>query len=239
MWRAFLILLLPVLARGQFNDLNDPGFVAGLLRIPCPDHTTYLIMQGFEKPTTGYDNCEVWAENGTVDADYTGIVLEGTQSLRLNEVAGVGAGETQTPLFATNTEVWVYFLMRPVTIQTGGFKALAGFRDTGGTLRWEMTLNADGTVRLASSGVATSVGTMSAGTTYSCWFHYQATVGLDFGFSTTGIRPTSGNNFVQLTDIQSGNACRLQLGRNSGAFTCDFVFDHVRVDDAQIGNSPP
>lgn len=201
------------------------------------DVSPYLIKQDFEG--VGYDHCEVWSENGTVDPNYTGVVLQGLQSLRLTETVGVGAGEVQTALFATNTEVWIYCLMRPVTLQIGGFKSVLGLRDTAGVLRWEMTVNASGTVRLGSSGVATTVGAMSAGTTYHVWLHYQATVGFDVGFSTDGTRPTSGNNFVQLTDIQGGNACRLEVGRNSGVFTCDYVFDKVRVDDAQIGDNPP
>lgn len=218
----------------DFHDqlLDIDGIVAE------PD---YLIRQDFEG--TGYDNGEAWTvssgSGAMVNPDYTGVILAGSQSLRLFQSGGE-SGEVASPIFATNSEIWAYFLMRPVDIQVGGFKPFAAFRDTGAVIRWEVTLNADGTVRLGSSGTATSVGAMSEGVTYHCWFHYKAGVSLDFGFSTNGTKPTSGNRFVALTSgLQAGDVTRLILGRNSGVFTCDYVFDKIRVNDEVIGSNPP
>lgn len=234
MCRLTFILLLPFLGCGQPFTEKDIAFLG-----KKESATSYLIKQDFEG--VGYDNGELWTTNsGTlVNPDYQTVVLLGADSFRTFQ-AGAGSGSVLTPLFATNTEVWIYFLLRPVDIQAaGGFKALVGLRDEGGSIRWEMTVNQDGTVRLASSSVATSVGALSEGTTYHCWLHYKATVSFDFGFSTDGIRPTSGNNFVALTSgLQAGNCPRVVFGRDSGTFTCDYIFDKVRVDDVQIGDNP-
>lgn len=218
---------------------TDAMQFAPFMRLAPAAETSYLIKQDFEG--AGYDNGEAWTTNsGTaLNPDYTGVVLAGAESYQFVQ-AGGATGEGLTPLFATNTEIWIYFLLRPIDIQSaGGFKPLVGIRDTASVLRWEMTLNQDGTVRLASTGTATSVAAMSEGTTYHCWLHYEDTVSLDFGFSTDGIRPTSGNNFVTLASIQAGEVARLVFFRNSGTFTCEYVFDKVRVDDALIGDNPP
>lgn len=145
-----------------------------------------------------------------------------------------------SPQWATNAEVWVYFLLRPVDIQLATFKSLVQFETFAHSVSWAMTLNADGTVRLASSSVATSVGAMGEGTNYHCWLHFNEGVNLDFSFSTDGIRPTSGDNYVNLNSgIQAGKAYSLRIGASGGALTCEYIFDRFRVDDAQIGDNPP
>lgn len=72
-----LILLIPVLAwaKGYYlvSGVQDTGECAN-----------YLICQNFEG--TGYDKSETWTEtvnSGTVDEDYTTVILRGSQSLYL------------------------------------------------------------------------------------------------------------------------------------------------------------
>jgi hypothetical protein len=206
--------------------------------------TNYLIKQDFEG--AGYDNSETWTESGTgtIDEDYTGVVLSGSQSLRLNVSAQTA--RTISPTFSGQTDCWVYFLFRPATATASGTPSICDLR-SGSTFVSRVSTDTAGklTVRNGTSGGVTTVGGMTAGVTYHVWMHYTAGSGANgvsaVAFSTDGVRPTGGNNFAQHT---SGNATagadNLTLGQSvgSGTHTFDFIFDKARVDDATIGDNP-
>lgn len=210
---------------------------------PC-DVSPYLVMQNFETPVTGYDHCDIWLEtkSGTIDPAYTGVVLQGAQSLRMTNIASFTQAYTSN--FVAQAEIWAYCLIRPIRIDSGSIAPLFWFRraDLNGTCN--VYINTSGTIRIVGSGLATSVGAMAVDTTYHCWFHYKKGTGanaiVDFAFSTTGIRPTSGDFFVQLTgQTMTVDTAVFSIGRDTDIFTSEYIFDKVRVDDVQIGNDPP
>lgn len=204
---------------------------------------TYLVKQDFEG--TGYDNSETWSEagTGTVDEDYTSVVLAGSQSLRI--VTSGTVGRTTSPTFTAQADVWVYCLFRPVSIPATQ-RWVFQLRDASSAL-CSLRFNSSGTltIRAGSAGGTATVTALSAGTTYHIWMHYIKGSGSDatgtVGFSTSGTKPTSGNEFASHT---AGNATtdadRLELGDAAGASsgTIEYLYDKVRVDDASIGDSP-
>lgn len=205
---------------------------------------TYLINQNFEG--TGYDNSETWTESGTgtLDEDYTGVVLQGSQSFRYNPTAQIG--RTISPTFAAQTDVWYYFMVQFVSLPTSGAQEL--FRiQAGSTSVARATISSAGAVniRSGSSGGTSTVSTMAAGTTYHVWIHYTAGAGANsvgtLGFSTTGTKPTSGNNFATQTNGNAtSSADNVLVGGPSGgsSATMDMVVDKVRVSASTIGDNP-
>lgn len=219
---------------------TDAMQFAPFMRLAPAAETSYLIKQDFEG--AGYDNGETWTETGTatMDEDYTGVVLAGAQSYRL--VTAADGGRTQVA-FAGQTELWTYLLIRPISL-SGADQVILWYRNNIDNGFCNVSILIDGTIRIGASGTATSVGAVSEGVTYHCWFHYKKGTGanavVDFAFSTDGVRPTSGNNFVQLTGQTTvQDAHRLDVGYHAGVDTSEYVFDKVRVDDAQIGDNPP
>jgi hypothetical protein len=206
---------------------------------PC-DTAPYLVLQNFETPTTGYDHCETWTETGSnVNQTYTGVVLEGTQSCLITQTA---SAERTSTTFTANDEVWAYCLFRPVTIDTGSARDIFAIRNGDTFLATVRAGGAGSQLQIVSGSTATTVATIATGTTYHLWLHYLKGTGAnsvcDVAFSTTGIRPTSGNNFAQITDGSgTSQGDTIQLGRNS-LVTQTYIFDKVRVDNAQIGDNP-
>ncbi len=231
-------------AQGLFVNWSRTKLPSGNVCADSP--SPYLIWQGFE--CTPFDHGpEAWTTNGlgAVNAAYTGTVLAGTQSLRLIGAGGGSQCELKSPLFSAQSELWAYFLFRPVALQTPatGGRSIFTMTDTSGdpgTERWLAWINSDGTISLNSSGgVVTTSGSMSTGTTYYVWFHYNSATGFDVGFSTNGIRPTSGANYVLLTDIFTQQVHAIILGRNVATQTWEFIYDNVLVKTSQIGDNPP
>lgn len=200
---------------------------------------SYLIDQDFEG--AGYDNGETWTEAGagTIDEDYTGTVLDGTQSLQL---AGTSAAANTSSTFGNQSEVWMYALFRLVNLP-GSTENIINLRTTGGADCYIARINTSGQLTVANGPTATCVTTVSTGTTYHIWCYYKTGTGanaiLNVAFSTTGIRPTSGNNFAQVT---TGTAAtdpdRIRIGTAS-SITHSVIFDKIRVDNVQIGDNPP
>jgi hypothetical protein len=199
---------------------------------------TYLVKQGFEG--TGYDNSETWnTEDGSPDPDYTGVVLDGSQSLRVNTSAGVGYTATT---FADQDELWVYCKVRVVGSLPDGtmslFSVMQAFSGVGG-----VQLLDNGKLRASHGGpIADTIDALSVDTTYHVWFHYTKGTGADgvasVGFSTDGTRPTSGNKFAIVSDgFSTEDAEKIRVGPQ-GSVTVDIVFDTFRVDDAEIGSNP-
>lgn len=238
--RAILTFLssLLLIAATPFT-LQDTAFVASLTPGASAPAATYLINQRFEG--TGYDNSETWTETGsTVDEDSTITVLDGSQSLRVTTVAA--EGYTDSPAFSSQTQAWIYFLWRPVTLDGASYiGALFG----GGAERLWIRVNSDGTMRIDHGSVsASTVNTVTAGTTYHIWARYQTGSGAngqgDIAFSTDGTKPTSGDNFASLTTgTETTSVTVARLGNFSFNRTIVFVFDKCLVDDVNIGSNPP
>lgn len=208
--------------------------------ISCGSSTSYLINQNFEG--TGYDNSETWTEagTGTVDEDEATIVLTGSQSMRIT------AAGTQprviSPSFTAQAEVWVYWQVHMVSLP-GSTLPLMWVRDGANAQVMRVRITSAGLLNIQSAtGGANTVDALSTGTMYHIWAHYLKGTGanavVDVGFSTDGVRPTSGNKFRQLTNGDATtDATNLLIGTTAN-YTMEWVTDRVLADDAQIGNSP-
>lgn len=230
-----LCLCLPAFAQLEAKK-KSVGSLDGVAIAP-----TYLVNQNFEG--TGYDNGETWTESGTgiVNEDYTGVVLEGAQSLRISMASQNCKTITE---FAAQDEVWVYFLLHPVALRPSD-NTYVMWMNTNQSLA---NLVVDGTGQLvANSDHSTNtISTVTNGGTYHVWYHYKKGSGGDavFGvaFSIDGTRPTSGNNFAEYTtSARTSQVTALELGDfpTGNNATYELIFDKVRVSASQIGDNPP
>lgn len=245
-----LILLLAScnLVRAQFGTPRDLAFWG---KRPsqlgtCGWDGNYLVQQTFETPTTGYDNGETWTESGaaTITPNYSGVVLQGTQSLRIVEVGSGAVAQTQTS-FAAQDEIWVYFMLRFPNL-TDHNPAYIGWIGTPGSVV-AINVNLNFTVSICGSACATTVATMTSNTTYHVWAHYKKGSGTDqvqdIAFSTTGIKPLAGNNFAQtINGDRTAQISKLTLawdGEGAAFPTREIIFDKIRVANTCIGDNPP
>jgi len=213
--------------------------VSRAFHIATTTAASYLLAQGFEG--TGYDNSETWTASGTgtadPDASTSGLSLEGSQCAHL-----VGSTQTATiasPSITALSDVWAYCLLRFVS--TGATARVFGFYN-GSTIQTQFRIRSGGSIDVLASASAQTVGTMSTGTTYHLWFRQTTGSGANsfgsVGFSTDGTRPTSGNNYAEITTGNVTTNCNaVRFGSNSSA-TFEFYADKVRVDDVQIGDNP-
>lgn len=241
---TLLLLLVANSSLGQFGTQKDLAFWGKKDRFGtyCDTNTgPYIVQQTFETPVTGYDNGETWTESGdagTVNPAYTGVVLQGTQSLRINQSGNKAQTITS---FSAQDEVYIYFLMRGIS----GFPdnpTRIGFLNDSSTIG--MNVNNSGTLSLCGNVCATTVGTMTAGTTYHVWFHYKKGSGSDqiseAAFSTDGIRPTSGDNYAIISNgTRTSQITSFQFVWDAFNFTQQVIFDKVRISTNCIGSNPP
>jgi len=197
---------------------------------------TYLINQRFEG--TGYDNGETWTTaNGSPDPNYTTTVLEGSQSLFLNLATAASRIRAD---FTNQSEIWCYALFRIVGSAPGGDRGIFAFSANGsGTTVDGVGITSGLKLKVYTSATVDSI---VAGTTYHLWWHYKKGTGadavIDCGFSTDGIKPTSGNKFVQVSNApHTSDAGRVWLGFTSTG-NYDVIFDKVLVAATEIGNNP-
>lgn len=194
----------------------------------------YAVQQGFEG--TGYDNGETWVETGGPDPDYTGVVLAGSQSLRLNQT---GAAMSTYTEHATTNEVHGYALLRPVTIDTTNVRVVIGFLQPNGTEVASVRVTTTGGVRVTSGASnGTTSATIANGNTYHVWWRYYtdgADVTVEVWFSTDGTKPSNGSaNHATITLAGTTQIARLRLG-NASTITQQYIYDNVRV---KLGNNP-
>lgn len=195
----------------------------------------YAVRQDFEG--TGYDNGETWVETGGPDPDYTGVVLAGSQSLRLNQAAAAMSTYIE---HATTNEVHGYALIRPVTIDTTNVRVIIGVLQPNGTEVASVRVTTSGAVRVTSGASnGTTSATMSSGTTYHLWWRYHtdgADVTVETWFSTDGTKPANASaNHATITLSGTTQIARLRLGNASTATTHEYIYDKVRV---KLGNNP-
>jgi len=232
-------------AQGLFAMWNRTTLPQGPLGT-CGWDGSYLVNQTFETPTTGYDHGETWTQSGgaTITPDYSGLVLQGTQSLRFVYTGSGAVAQTQTS-FAAQDEIWVYFMVRFPNL-TDHNPAYLGWLEIPGTTI-AMTLNNTFTVSISGGVTSTTVATMTSNTTYHVWAHYRKGSGTDqvqdIAFSTTGIKPLSGNNFAQsINGNRTTQITKLTLawdGEGAAFPTREYIFDKIRVANTCIGDNPP
>lgn len=200
--------------------------------------TSYLVKQGFEG--TGFDNGETWTKSGgTVNEDYTGIVLEGSQSLLIQAAAATAYAYAD---FAAQTTCEAYFLFRIETWPSTE-RFICKITDSGGTNTLaSVGINATGKLSIRSgASLAVTTDAVTVSTLTHVWVHYTKGAGANavgtVAFSTDGTKPGSGNAFQQVTNsTATTDATRIQIGTsNTGTIT--FVADKIRVNPT-IGSNP-
>ncbi len=192
----------------------------------------WIIKQGFEG--TGYDNAETWTGtgSGTVDPDYTGLVLVGSQSLRL--VSSTTTSSTRVE-FAGQSKFFCRWQMRLVSVGTGN-QIIATIRVTA-TVRATLTI-ASGKLRVTSSGGTAndSANNVPTGTDIYLWFEYESGTGSNAvtraGWSTDATKPTlsagGATSCVSANGTGTDNVTRLYLG-HTGNTIWEQVIDEVRA----------
>lgn len=201
-----------------------------------------LILETFEG--AGYVNTG-WTETlngGTIDEDYTGVVLDGAQSLRI--VTGNGTSTYIDRTVTAAGQLWFFFQFRPVTLS--GTKSIIDIADNAATTLGKVTLSAAGVVTVFSGATSVStVNTMGAGGQYNVWVEYNKNNGANricnVGFSTSTTRPTSGNGYAQASTTTSavniGDVFLGNFGTDFGS-PVEYLYDYFIIDDAQIGDNP-
>lgn len=224
------------------NILYYDNIIGNLTQIGDYPQNYVFLRETFD--AVGFDNTG-WTKggvSGTADEDYTGVVLDGTQSLR---IVTAGGGRDIRRSIPPIGNIFVFFKLRVVTPGTalktllqldGSAAAQALLEYNGGT----------GVLRVSCGAAnATTVGTLTVGTTYNVWFEYNKNNGTNricnVGFSTGGVRPVSGNNFAQAsTTSVATNVDTFYAGCVGGTFGGDveFLFDYLLIDHNQIPDNP-
>lgn len=232
-----LVLLLSVLSASAPVTIISSRRV---LTAPAGGGASYLIQESFD--ANEYDLA--WTEaagspNGNASA--SPAPLEGSESLILD---GTSVTERlDSPTFTATADVWVYLLLNPTNRPTSGNNDFLTIRaSTTQVLAAQMNSSGQVRVSVGNNSTSTSDG-MSAGTTYHVWIHYIGNSGgAAFGsiaFSASGTKPTMGAAFTSIntgpTTASADNIRLTSVAANGGVY----LYDKIRVDDADIGDSPP
>lgn len=210
-----------------------------------------LLYEDFEN-VTGYDLAG-WVENigpgGVINEDYTATILYQTQSLRVLTANDDAVFTTNS--FTAQDRVFMFFLYRPLDIPASSSgKSIIRLADSTETCQMKLTINEDGQAFLyaACGGTPASPALfLTINTTYYIWIEYDNDNGVNayasIGISTTGVRPTTGDNFAEATATTTATQVSLVMIGNTAdenpiAADMDSVYDHLLVDDAQIGDWP-
>lgn len=196
--------------------------------------SSYLVEENFD----GTGEPATWGHFGTVNYDYTTTVLEGTQSWQATDG---GTNLSYLP-FTAQSSVDVYVRFRASTVSGG--RPVLELDDGNPTSMLKVTM--DGNFVLwdtADTHFAQPVTATSANTTYHMWIGYTKGSGsnavLTVGFSTTGVRPTSGNSFMTITNGSSTADVSFLLlfgGLSGGSHIFDRVI--VKAGAGTIGDNP-
>lgn len=203
---------------------------------------SYLI----EEDCEGTGTPSGWTDSGTIDWDDTTAPapLEGAQSFH-------NVTTTSYSYFTLGgdvTEVWFYCMVNPESNNADNDSGIvelweAGFAGRTVTVFYD---SIDSSVISVASGtsIATTVATMTEGTTFHLWGHYLKGPGAaddiaEIWFSATSTKPAdASNNHAKITDGDADTAIRIFLIGDDGGGPVN-NFDHIRVDDAAIGSAPP
>lgn len=191
------------------------------------------------------ENCEGtgtpsgWTNStGSPNWDYSTAPLAGSQSLYLSCAAAAHRARVD---FTNQTEIYYYFLLKLTNGVYPGSELVFAVSAANGSSTFSPTLTLGTTGRLNWSG-ANPTGTLTINTMYHVWTHYRQGTGangvVDVGFSTTGVRPTSGTDYQQSTISNiTALAGRLGLGPTVTTLAVDLIFDNIKVSTALIGDN--
>lgn len=242
-----LVALMPKSCAASLMDWVPIGVRLGTAQVmlphrhalPSPSSTTsWLIHQTFEG--VGYDNGETWTTNGsgaiTLNPDNGTNVIEGLQSLAIENSP---SEQINSAFPAAYDEVWYYCMVKiadvghsPVFIADKQAFTIEARFNAGAPRQFEL-ITPDGTARPVTQ--------YAANTVYHVWLHYRKGTGANsfasLGFSTTGIEPTSGNQYVEIINGTSTSTLSgVMLTCNSAVL---LIIDKVIASTNQIGDNPP
>ena len=195
-------LLLPALCFGQQNNVLI-SFVGS--SDECAD---YLVCQNFEG--VGYDNSETWTESSidggspTINEDYTGTVLRGTESLLI--VGDDYKYGRSGPTFTGQSDLYTHFMYRAEDLTTNNNTFIFFITDSSDNELAKIQFRTNGQIYFVSGGQTDfSVTTIVADTTYHIWVDYHKGTGADSSaeiyFGTTATKPG-----VASGSVTGGNA---------------------------------
>lgn len=224
--RTVVILLLCALpAAGQ-------SFFRSLLAEPDPVAAggagpTYLLEQDME----GLGTPSGWTDVGTVDWDYLVAPIVGTQSWQ----AGTGTGNNSTsPSFTAPSVCYAFFAL---TVGAGSGNIPIFLLRNGTTTIASFDYRSTSVFRI-SHGSANSATFSGGAGTYYVWLDYTAGTGLDgvmnCYIAATQTKPGSPSATLTTgTGTLGADNIRIQGHANSS------IIDKIRVDDVDIGSTPP
>lgn len=212
-----------------------------------PEHTGFpaspLFFETFDT-AVGYD-LTLWTEvlgGGTINEDYTGVVLDGTQSLRLETNGGL------TYFYRAVTDIgniFLFFKFNGQFIPANSATTIITVSDSVGVVLGRVELNGGVLTVIASAGSTVLSSQMSQGVEYNCWFEYNKNNGTNrianFAFSTGRYRPTSGPNYGQVAVATSAldvGFCYFGAVFHELTDNVIYLYDYCLADNVQIGDNP-
>lgn len=200
-----------------------------------------LLKETFD--AAGYDNAG-WTEflgGGTINEDYTGVILDGTQSLRI--ITNTTTTWVERTITGANF-VFCYFQFRIVAHD--GIKSIIEAQSSVSARQGWVEILSDLSFRVnAGASSLGSINSLPTNTLLHCWFSYHNNLGgsrkTTFEFSTDGRRLGSGDNYREITAASSATQVGiLALGVPSTDFGVDveYIFDYFLYDNTQIKDKP-
>lgn len=184
----------------------------------------------------GYDNVGWTENNGTENEDYTGTILEGTQSLRVFS-SNDFIEHSQTAQDTT----YYYFQVQFAALGGNDLTAL-WIGDGSGRIGYLSINGNNGKIFALHGGnlTADSTDAMSAGTKYHVLVRYTKGTGSDgivsAEFSTDGTFTGSGNKFVSISNgTATSQPTRIRLQNTA---TISVIIDRFIYNTTSPGNNP-
>lgn len=233
---------------GWAADVSAAGSIVVRGPVAHGASVSWIVNQNFEE--TGYDNGEAsrWTEpSGTVNEDYTSVVLRGSQSMQNTTATAYGMCD----LLADYTELWLHFKVQIPTVIPASEEQFFELYDSSQTVFARASLrNTSGLVR-SNHGGAISANSASAGdfanaTTVRVWVYFRAETadgannGIIQVWTSTDAETSraSGTQLINYTSGQMHQAVRY-LRLPFGLSTNLGVYDQVQVDDVEFTSVDP
>lgn len=200
-----------------------------------PTGTTFIVNENFEGTgapsgftTTGGTTAPDW--------DYTASPLSGSQSVYF---ATVSVAHKMTCTIADMSELWIYFLMKFTNGSAPASQKTIGNIFSSASAGFNFVVNTNMRIALGTPSPVTAI---SFDQLYHVWMHYRqgtgANAAIDIGFSTDGVRPTSGNNYAAITNSSQTILVGLVLlGSALTTLNFDMVIDNFKIAASQIGDN--
>lgn len=215
-------------ALGQHTPFSSPALMAALMRRAA---ATAPPAYSIEENCEGTGTPSGWTDADAPDWDYTTTPLQGSQSLHMT------LSDVTYKDFTGANSLDCYALLRIATMPASTQTVFGTRSSNGATAICVMRLANDGSVYCYANGAAgtAAVTKMTTGTTYHVWIHWENGGTCSVGFSTDGIRPTTGNNYC----TQTGGTTNPGRFYAYGAGNDDIELDRMLVlVGGTIGNSP-